>query len=115
MKKYKVKVNGKLYEVELEAVDEVKGGIETPKAQPLPSSAPVANGDGRPVLAPIGGNVIKVLVNPGDSVKKGQALVVIEAMKLENEVVAPIDGKVISIKVSKGNQVQSKDVLVILG
>jgi glutaconyl-CoA/methylmalonyl-CoA decarboxylase subunit gamma len=115
MKKYRVKVNGKLYEVELEACDEVKGSIEAPKAS-APVSTPVAsNGEETPLLAPIGGKVLDVKVSVGSSVKKGDVVCVIEAMKLENEIKANADGVIKEIKASKGSMVQNKDVLLIIG
>lgn len=114
MKKYKVKVNGKLYEVELEAVEEVKGSVEAPKTEEVKKEVSIPSG-GKEVLAPIGGSVIRVDVKVGDSVKKGQCLVVIEAMKLENEIVAPVDGKVTSVNVNKGATVNTKDLLVVIG
>lgn len=115
MKKYRVKVNGKLYEVELEACDEVKGSIEAPKSS-APVSTPVAsNGEGTPLLAPIGGKVLDIKVNVGSSVKKGDVVCVIEAMKLENEIKANADGVIKEIKTSKGSMVQNKDVLFIIG
>lgn len=110
MKLYRVKVNGKVYEVELEAVEEKTGTIEAPAAQK--ESAPAS---GTEVLAPIGGKVIDIKVGEGASVHKGDCLLLIEAMKLENEVVAPCDGTVKSIRTSKGATVNTKDLLVILG
>jgi len=110
MKIYKVKVNGKVYEVEVEAVDEVKGSIEAPKQ----SSAPASAGSST-ILAPIAGKVIDVKVKVGDSVQAGQTVAIIEAMKLENEIQATVSGKVVEVKVSKGAQVANKDVLVVLG
>ncbi len=115
MKKYRVKVNGKLYEVELEACEEVKGSIEAPKAS-APAAAPVASsGEGTPLLAPIGGKVLDIKVSVGSTVKKGDLVCVIEAMKLENEIKANKDGVVKEIKVSKGSMVQNKDELLIIG
>ena len=111
MKVYKVKVNGKVYEVELEAVDEKK---ETIKTEAVKSDTPVAAG-ANTVLAPIAGKVIDVKVNVGDQVKKGQTVAIIEAMKLENEIQSQFDGKVVDIKVSKGSNVNNKDVLIVLG
>ena len=87
MKLYRVKVNGKVYEVELEAVTETNGTITAPTA-PVAPQAPVSTGEGVPFLAPIGGKVLDVKVNVGTQVKKGDILCVIEAMKLENEVTA---------------------------
>lgn len=118
MKVYKVKVNGKVYEVELEAVEEKKGNIEAPKAQttntPVSAGTPVSEG-ANSILAPIAGKVVDVKVNVGDVVKKGQIVAIVEAMKLENEIVSQFDGKVVEIKVTKGSSVQNKDVLIVLG
>ena len=108
MKVYKVKVNGKVYEVELEAVTE---NNETIKA-----AAPAAVSSGsNSILAPIAGKVIDVKVNVGDTVKKGQTVAIIEAMKLENEIQSQFDGKVVEIKANKGASVNNKDVLIVLG
>lgn len=116
MKKYRVKVNGKLYEVELEACEEVKGSIEAPVSTPTPAPVtPASSGEGTKLLAPIGGKVLDVKVSVGSSVKKGDVVCVIEAMKLENEIKANADGVVKEIKVSKGSMVQNKDLLLIIG
>lgn len=112
MKVYKVKVNGKVYEVELEAVEEKKGSV-TPSATTT-SSAPVSAG-AKTVLAPIAGKVVDVKVNVGDSVKKGQTVAIVEAMKLENEIQSQYDGKVVEIRANKGASVKNKDVLIVLG
>ena len=112
MKTYKVKVNGKTYEVEVESVEESNGHIEAaPKAA---AAAPVSAG-ANSILAPIAGKVIDVKVNVGDVVKKGQTVAIIEAMKLENEIQSQFDGKVVDIKVTKGASVANKDVLIVLG
>lgn len=113
MKLYKVKVNGKVYEVEVEAVDEVKGNIDTPAA-PKATSTPVSDG-ANTINAPIAGKVLDVKVNIGDTVTKGQTVAIVEAMKLENEIQSAFDGKVVDIKVSAGDDVKNKDVLIVLG
>ena len=116
MKIYKVKVNGKVYEVELESVSEASGSIVSEKKSDAPApAAPAASGEGTPLLSPIQGTVLKINVSEGSSVKKGDVLLVIEAMKLENDIVAPKDGVVKGIKVSKGQNVNSKDQLLIIG
>ena len=112
MKLYKVKVNNKVYEVEVEAVDEVKGSIETPKAQ-ASTSAAVSDG-ANTILAPIAGKVLDIKVNVGDQVNKGQTVAIIEAMKLENEIQSAFDGKVAEIRISAGADVKNKDVLIVL-
>ena len=113
MKVYKVKVNGKVYEVEVEAVDEVKGNIEAPKAVAVKNDAPVSDG-ANTILAPIAGKVLDIKVNVGDTVEKNQTVAIIEAMKLENEIQSPFAGKIVDIKVSEGDNVKNKDVLFVL-
>ena len=129
MKIYKVKVNGKVYEVELESVTENSGSIVSEKKADAPApaapaasgegtpllAAPAASGEGTPLLSPIQGTVLKINVSEGSTVKKGDVLLVIEAMKLENDIVAPKDGVIKGIKVSKGQNVNSKDQLLIIG
>jgi biotin carboxyl carrier protein len=115
MKIYKVKVNGKLYEVELESVTETNAKIEAPKAEtpkPETSKAPVS---GSSVPSPMQGTILKVAVAEGTAVKKGTLLVILEAMKLENEILAPTDGTVRQILVAKGQTVDAGQPLVILG
>lgn len=64
------------------------------------------------ITAPMPGTILKVNVNVGDEVKRGQVLLILEAMKMENEIVTPADGKVVSINVSKGATVNAGDVLI---
>ena len=109
MKKYKVKVNGRVFEVELESVSECDGHIDAPEEK---TSAP--SGSGTAIVTPIAGKVLAVKVNIGDTVRKGQTVAVIEAMKLENEVPATADGKVAEITVKKGDAVNNRDVLIVL-
>ena len=111
MKIYKVKVNGKVYEVEVEAVDEVKGSIEAPARKE--EKALVSEGNNE-IQAPIAGKVLDIRVNVGDMVKKGQTVALIEAMKLENEIQSAYDGKVKQILVRQGDDVRNKDVLIVL-
>ena len=110
MKIYRVKVNGKLYEVELEAVSEVKGSIVVEDEK----SAPISDG-AQTILAPFACKVVDIKVNVGDTVKKGDVVLIVEAMKLENEVVSAFNGTVKEIKVSKGAAVNNKDILIVLG
>lgn len=116
MKIYKIKVNGKTYKVELEAMEEVKSnGKAAPvaaKKEEKAAPAPVSTGEGREVLAPIQGMLMKFKVKVGDKVKKGDVLLIIEAMKLENEVCAPCDGVVSELVATAGNMVSSKQLLL---
>lgn len=112
MKIYKVKVNGKVYEVELESVSESKGTIQHEEK----TAAPVAASAGdKEIVAPITGNVLKVLVNVGDKVSVGTVIAVVEAMKLENDIVATAAGTVKQVLVSKGQTVSTNQVLVVVG
>ncbi|MBE7082000.1 MAG: biotin/lipoyl-binding protein [Clostridiales bacterium] len=114
MKTYKVKVNGKLFEVQLEEVTESTETISAPVSQPAPTKAVASNGSNA-VEAPIAGKILSVKVNVGDTVKKGQVVAVVEAMKLENEIPSTIEGTVKEICVKVGDMVSNKDAIVILG
>ena len=120
MRIYNIQVNGKKYEVKVMGITEVepvevktvKG--EVPAKAEAPKASPAASGKGEPVLAPMQGNILNVMVKVGDSVKAGQTIIILEAMKLENEIKAPRDGVVSSIAVSKGQAVNNKAVLLTL-
>ena len=120
MKKYKVTVNGTAYEVVLEAIDaaDVKtapaASAPTAAPAPAPAAAPVAAG-GETVSAPMPGNILAVNVQNGATVKKGDVLMVLEAMKMENEIMAPCDGTVSSVNVTKGASVDTGAVLCVIG
>ena len=108
MKKYRVNVNGTAYEVEIEEM------TAAPAAAPAaPAVAPAAHAaaGGETVTAPMPGNILAVNVAAGDSVKKGQVLMILEAMKMENEIMCPHDGKIASVSVTKGASVESGSVL----
>ena len=117
MKKYKVIVNGIAYEIELE---ELAAGAPVaapvaahaaPAAKPAaPKAAPVAGGANK-VTAPMPGTILQVKVTAGQSVKKGDVICVLEAMKMENDIPAPCDGVIASINVQKGASVNAGDVL----
>ena len=108
-----VKVNGKVYEVELEAVTENQATIQSEKN--TDNIQPSASAEGTQVVSPMQGTILRIDVAVGDHVKKGQILMILEAMKLENEILAAQDGVVKEIKVTKGQTVNSKQVLLILG
>ena len=113
MRKFNITVNGVAYEVE---VEEVAAGAAAaaPVAAPAPApkAAPVAGGT--KINAPMPGVILDVKVAQGASVKKGDILLVLEAMKMENEIVSPADGTVAQVLATKGASVNSGDVLVVL-
>ena len=114
MKAYKVNVNGNVYEITLEVID--KADIKAPAAPaaaPAPvASAPVAAPAGaQTISAPMPGNILKVNVTNGQAVKKGDVLMILEAMKMENEILAPSDGTVSSVNVAQGASVEAGTVL----
>ena len=111
MKLYRVKVNGKVYEVEVEAVEEVNGSINAPAAKP---AEPVRSEGGNEILAPIAGKVLEIRVRVGERVSKGQTVMIVEAMKLENEIQSAFDGVVKQILVENGSDIRNKDVLIVL-
>ena len=116
MKAYKVTVNGNVYEITLEVID--KADIKTPAAPvaapaaPAPA-APVAAG-GQSIAAPMPGTILKVNVQAGAAVKKGDVLMILEAMKMENEIMAPADGTVTAVSVAQGAAVEAGTVLCTL-
>ena len=116
MKYYNITVNGVAYSV---SVEETAAGAApvaaAPAAPAAPKAAPkaaVGAAGAVAVKAPMPGNILDVKVAAGASVKAGDVLVILEAMKMENEIVAPQDGTVASINVNKGDTVNSGDVLV---
>ena len=117
MKKYKVTVNGTAYEITLEAVDaaDVKT-TSAPAAAPAaaPVAAPAAPAGGESVKSPMPGTILAVKKNVGEAVKAGDVIVVLEAMKMENDIVAPCDGTVKSINAPKGTNVNTDDVLAVI-
>ena len=113
MKKNKVNVNGTDYEIAIELMDgnakaeELKSAPKAAPEAPKAPAAPAAAGAGEKVTCPMPGNILAVNVNVGDSVKEGQVLMVLEAMKMENEIMAPCSGKITSVGVTKGATVES--------
>lgn len=115
MKIYKVKVNGKVYEVELEAVEEKQGHVEASKEVKEEPVKQVNVEGGNKIVAPMQGTILNVLVKPGDEVKNGQVVAILEAMKLENEIISTFDGVVSEVVVEKGQNVNNQDLLMIIG
>lgn len=111
MKKYRVNVNGTVFEVEIE---EMTGAPAAPAAAPAPA-APAVPAGGEKITAPMPGTILAVNVANGNAVKKGDVLMILEAMKMENEIMAPCDGAVTSVAVTKGASVESGTLLCTIG
>lgn len=134
MKMFRVVVNGNEYKVGIEELaEETVSSPHVAQAPPAAPAAPAAPTHAPPkpkvqptatktdtavapgnVIAPMPGTVLQVLVNIGETVKKGQVLLVLEAMKMENDIMAPADGVVKELNATKGVSVNAGDILVIL-
>lgn len=116
MRHYRVNVNGNAYEIAIEEItaDEAKKA-SAPAAAPAASapSAPVSAG-ATTVNAPMPGTILSVNVSAGATVKEGDVLMILEAMKMENEIMAPKSGKIASVNVSKSSSVKTGDVLCVI-
>ncbi len=127
MRKFLVNVNGTSYEVEVEEIAAGAAPVAAPApvaaapaAAPAPAPAPVAAPVAAPagaasVTAPMPGNILDVKVKVGDVVSENTVVVLLEAMKMENEIFAGVNGKVTAVNVAKGATVNSGDVLVVIG
>ena len=113
MKKYRVNVNGTVYEVD---VEDISGAAPVAAPAAAPVAAPVsAPAGGEQVTSPMPGNILAVNVAAGDTVRKGQVPMILEAMKMENEIMCPCDGKIVSVSVTKGATVESGTLLCVIG
>ncbi|MCI8368826.1 MAG: biotin/lipoyl-binding protein [Clostridia bacterium] len=117
MRNFVVTIDGKSYSVGVEEVGESDG--VAPVVTKIEKAAPAAPAkavsvNGEKVLSPFPGLIKKILVNDGDTVKKDQPILVLEAMKMDNDITAPCDGKV-TISVVKGANVETNAVLAVIG
>ena len=119
-----VNVNGTEYKVEMEEqAAPVVAPVARPAAKPAASStapaaskpAPAAGGNGYKMAAPLPGTIMQIFVHQGDSVKKGDKLLMYEAMKMENNLLAEADGTITAINCRQGDNVLQGDVLIIIG
>lgn len=138
MKKYRITINGRTYEVEVEEVGgEATSGVAAaqpvptptaekaeppaaPKAKAEPASAPApapkkaAPAGKLTINAPMPGTILSIKAKAGSEVKKGDVIMILEAMKMENEILAPQDGKILSIEVTEGSSVNTGDILAVM-
>ena len=123
--KYIVTLNGKDYEVDVNELDEaeVKSVRESKPSKPAPaSSAPASQsvkssseGEGTPVKSPMPGTILKVIAGQGQTVKAGDVIIILESMKMENEIAAPVSGVINKVSVENGDNVATDDVLAFIG
>ena len=119
MKNYRITVNGVAYEVSVEELGTAAAPVAAPVAAPAaapaaPVAAPAAPVGGNAVKAPMPGTINRINVKAGDAVKKGDVLLVLEAMKMENDICAPADGTVKAVLVAQGASVATDEALVTL-
>jgi glutaconyl-CoA/methylmalonyl-CoA decarboxylase subunit gamma len=134
MRKFLIKVNGNNYEVEVDELNEntskvqqplqtvssveTRSPVETTKNQPVQTKTVSTSTEktvpqgAATIVAPMPGTVLSININVGDSVKKGQVLLILEAMKMENEITASLDGRIASVNINEGVSVNAGDVLV---
>ncbi len=117
MKKYNITVNGVSYEVEVEEISSSTTNVEKTEVKPVnkpvaPVKAAPKSGSGEPVNAPMPGKILKINVKESDRVKNGDVLMILEAMKMENEIKASRDGVVTAISVSESETVNTGDALL---
>jgi biotin carboxyl carrier protein len=131
LRKFKIAIDGKEYLVEMEEIGGVQQPVQAPVAaapaapvaapaapvaapaeQATPAAAPVSAASGDAMTSPMPGTILRLLVNIGDEVKENQPLMILEAMKMENEVVANHAGKVAGIHVNQGQVVNAGDALI---
>lgn len=114
MKIYKIKVNGEVYEVEVE-VFEKEGSIEADNSVKSTSNLDYkCENKGELIKSPMQGNILSLKVKKGDKVEKGDVLLILEAMKMENEIISGVSGIVDDIFVSEGKSVNSEEVLLVI-
>lgn len=116
MRRFKIEVDGKVYDVKVkEMADDAtvdRGMVEAPRADAQKEAAPRAKAEGGGIVAPMMGTIIDVLVRPGDEVEEGKVVAKLEAMKMEMNVVSDLKGTVKEVYVKKGENVQSGDQII---
>jgi biotin carboxyl carrier protein len=108
MKLYKITVNGKQYEVEVESIEETASKPVSKKQEPKDETK-------TNVLAPMQGKITTLNVKVGTTVKKGDVLMVLEAMKLENNILCPVDGYVRQLLIKENDQVEINQLMLVIG
>ena len=116
MRQFNITVNGVAYSVAVEEVGAASAPVAAPVAAPAPvAAAPAPVAGGQKVNAPMPGTILEVRVTEGAAVKKGDILLILEAMKMENEIMSPCDGTIKQVVAAKGASVNSGDPLIVIG
>jgi glutaconyl-CoA decarboxylase len=121
VRKFKIKIDGKFFEAEVEELTEgAPAAVENRRESPKPSAAPAApskpafSGSEKSVTSPMPGKIIAVKCTQGQAVKRGDVLIILEAMKMEQEIKAKADGTIAEIKVTAGKAVQKDEELIVI-
>jgi biotin carboxyl carrier protein len=115
-RKFKIKIEGKVFEAEVEEMGVVERNQPVAQTQTTPktssSSTQISSMTGNSIVAPMPGKVISIKVSKGDPVKSGDVVLVLEAMKMEQEIKATVEGTVAEITVSEGDTVKKEQVMI---
>ena len=124
MKEYRVTVNGQVYQVSIEEVGTntpapkptaAPAGVPSVQTTPAPQATQVPKtAEGYSVTAPMPGAILEIAVNEGQTVQAGEVVLLLEAMKMENEIIAPVSGNIKKIVTSKGATVNTGDLLLVI-
>jgi biotin carboxyl carrier protein len=117
MKNYTITVNGNVYQVTVEegtTAGVIQNAAPAPETKPAETKPAAGNAGKTPVVAPMPGKILSLKAKAGDPVKKGQVVLILEAMKMENEITAPCDGVVKQIMANKGAVVSTGDTLLVI-
>jgi len=127
MKKFQITFKGQVYELDVEEISDKKPAVQKTASAPISTSAPIAVPSSTPkvaptapagaqtVSAPMPGKILTINIKAGDSVKRGDVIFILEAMKMQNEIMATQDGKVSDVSVAVGQTVSTGDILAVLG
>jgi len=123
MKKYQITFKGQVYELDVEEISSVAPAVQKTNSAPTPAPAPLAAAvpkvtapvGAQTVLAPMPGKIMGVNVKVGDSIKRGDVICILEAMKMQNEIMATHDGEVSDVRVTVGQLMSTGDIIIVTG
>ncbi|MHA1575148.1 MAG: biotin/lipoyl-containing protein [Alphaproteobacteria bacterium] len=118
IRKFKIKIDGREIEAEVEEIgveEKINKEIKVKSKQHLSSQPVISSPSGKGIMSPMPGKIIKIKVSTGETVKKGDVVLILEAMKMEQEIKAPSDGAISQINVSEGDTVKKEQLLINFG